>query len=485
MGPEDLILDAAGNPQRIDKAFSWEAPIAAHGLMHMLIKNAWAGDPYKIDTLFMYMANMAWNSAMNTAETMRMLTDKEPDGSYKIPRIIYSDAFYSETVAYADLILPDTTYLERWDAISILDRPIGKVDGPADSIRQPILIPDRDVRPFQDVLIDLAVRLGLPAFVNPDGGPRYPAGYKDYLTYHERAPGIGPLAGWRGADGTSHGKGAPNPDQLQRYIDNGCFWKYELPEEQHYYKHANRAYLDNAVAMGLIGNADPIVLQLYVEPLQKFRLAAQGHGANQPPERLKARIETHFDPLPIWYPPFEGARVDTEAFPLNAVTQRPMPMYHSWGSQNAWLRQIYGANRLFINRITAASLGLVDDDWVWVAGHAGRIKAQLKLMDGVNPSTVWTWNAIGKRGGAWNLADASPEFTRGFLLNHLIGETLPDAPESNADPITGQAAWYDLRVRVEKASAAEEGESAPHFPVLRHPPLAQTPDILRYGWAKR
>src|SRR5438874_292331 len=36
MGPEDLIVDADGRPQRIDKAFSWEAPIAAHGLMHML-----------------------------------------------------------------------------------------------------------------------------------------------------------------------------------------------------------------------------------------------------------------------------------------------------------------------------------------------------------------------------------------------------------------------------------------------------------------
>ncbi len=489
MGPEDLIIDADGQPLRIDKAFSWEAPIAAHGMMHMLIKNAWAGDPYKIDTLFMYMANMAWNSAMNTAETMRMLTDKDPaTGEYRIPRIIYSDAFYSETVAYADLILPDTTYFERWDCISILDRPIANVNGPADSIRQPILAPDRDVRPFQDVLIDLGARLGLPAFVNAEGAPRYPGGYKDYLTYHERQPGIGPLAGWRGVDGASHGKGAPNPDQLQRYIDNGCFWKYELPEEQHYYKHANRAYLDNAVALGLIGNADPIVLQLYVEPLQKFRLAAQGHGAVQPPERLKARIETHFDPLPIWYPPFEGARVDTVAFPLNAVTQRPMPMYHSWGSQNAWLRQILGANRLFMNRVTAAGLGLVDDDWVWVSSHAGRIRAQLKLMDGVNAHTVWTWNAIGKRAGAWNLAADSPEFSRGFLLNHLITETLPGsgAAEGNADPITGQAAWYDLRVRVEKAPAAEAGESAPHFSVLGHPAsLRASPDILRYGGAGR
>src|SRR5438270_8193993 len=135
--------------------------------MHMLIRNAWKGDPYPIDTLFMYMANMAWNSAMNTTETMRLLIDKDPaTGEYKIPRIIYSDAFYSETVAYADLILPDTTYLERWDCISLLDRPIGGADGPGDAIRQPIVAPDRDVRPFQDVLIDLGARLGLPGFAH-------------------------------------------------------------------------------------------------------------------------------------------------------------------------------------------------------------------------------------------------------------------------------------------------------------------------------
>jgi anaerobic selenocysteine-containing dehydrogenase len=91
-GPEpqvfQLAIDAAGNPLRIDKAFSWENPLSAHGLMHMLIPNAHAGDPYRIDTLFLYMANMAWNSSMNTAEVMRMLTDKDDSGEYVIPRII-------------------------------------------------------------------------------------------------------------------------------------------------------------------------------------------------------------------------------------------------------------------------------------------------------------------------------------------------------------------------------------------------------------
>src|SRR6202007_128500 len=126
----------------------------------------------------------------------------------------------------------------------------------------------------------------------------------------ERRPGIGPLAGWRGADGDQPGRGAPNPHQLERYVANGCFWKHELPPEALYYKHANRAYLDAAVALGMIDAAEPIVLQLYVEPLQRFRLAARGHGPVQPPETHRERIDTYFDPLPFWYVPFEEARID-------------------------------------------------------------------------------------------------------------------------------------------------------------------------------
>ena len=104
-------------------------------------------------------------------------------------------------VAYADLILPDTTYLERWDCISLLDRPISGADGPADAIRQPVVRPDRDVRAFQSVLIDIGARLKLPGFVTDDGAPRYPGGYPDYIVNHERMPGIGSLAGFRGDDG--------------------------------------------------------------------------------------------------------------------------------------------------------------------------------------------------------------------------------------------------------------------------------------------
>ena len=120
-GPEDLCIDDNGKPIRVDKAFSWENPMSAHGLMHMVISNAYAGDPYEVDVMFMYMANMSWNSSMNTTGVMEMLTAKNNNGEYKIPKLIYSDAYSSEMVAYADLILPDTTYMERHDCISLLD----------------------------------------------------------------------------------------------------------------------------------------------------------------------------------------------------------------------------------------------------------------------------------------------------------------------------------------------------------------------------
>ena len=54
---------------------------------------------------------------------------------------------------------------------------------------------------LQDVLIDLGARLGLPGFINNDFTPKYPDGYIDYIINHERQPGIGPLAGWRGNGG--------------------------------------------------------------------------------------------------------------------------------------------------------------------------------------------------------------------------------------------------------------------------------------------
>ena len=467
-GPEDLALDDQGNPVRIDKAFSWENPMSAHGLMHMVISNAYAGDPYKIDTLFMYMANMSWNSSMNTSGVMEMLTEKDNKGDYIIPRIIYSDAYSSEMVAYADLILPDTTYLERHDCISLLDRPISEADGAADAIRWPVIEPDRDVRGFQSVLVDLGARLDLPGFINEDGSPKY-RDYEDYIVNHLRKPDIGPLAGFRG-DGSAEGRGPVNPKQIEAYIENGGFYVSHVPEEAKYFKPWNNAYQDWAVELGLYDNPSPYIFNLYSEPMRKFQLAAEGVGERLPPEHLKDRLKKVMSPLPIWYST-EADNEEKGEYPIHALTQRPMAMYHSWGSQNAWLRQIHGLNPLYVPTKIMRDYNLKTGDWVKLSSIHNSITVPVAEMSSLNENTVWTWNAIGKRKGAWALDPNAPEATKGFLLNHLIHELQPNKGDghrwSNSDPVTGQAAWFDLKVKLEKTTVPKE--SQPSFEEIKSP----------------
>jgi anaerobic selenocysteine-containing dehydrogenase len=474
--PEDLFVDEQGEPLRIDKAFSWEYPLSVHGLMHNVITNAWRGDPYPIDTLLLFMANMAWNSSMNTSKVREMLVDKDENGEYKIPFLVVCDAYQSETIAFADLVLPDTSYLERHDAMSMLDRPISEYDGPVDSVRIPVLPPKGACKPFQEVLIELGSRLGLPAFVKPDGSRKY-RDYPDFVVNYETSPGsgIGFLAGWRGKGGEKFLKGEPNPRQWEMYAKNGCFFHYELPKSYQYMRNWNKGYLHWARAHGMTRYAEPILLHLYSEVLQRFRLSAQGKWpGRQPPERLRNRVETHFDPLPFYSETLESRLVDTQEFPLNALTQRPMAMYHSWDSQNAWLRQIHSHNYLFVSPKLGAAQGFDDGDWVWIESPWNKVRCMARFSEALEPGTVWTWNAIGKAAGAWGLDEDANESQKGFLLNHVISEELPPCESgehlSNADPVTGQAAWFDVRVKVYKADAQEPAQTSPQFKAQKRVP---------------
>ncbi|TCV82536.1 molybdopterin oxidoreductase family protein [Sulfurirhabdus autotrophica] len=487
--PEDLVIDHNGNPLRIDKAYSWEIPIASHGLMHMVITNATNHDPYALDTLILFMANMAWNSTMNTKNVQEMLREKDPEepDQYKIPFLVVADAFHSEMVNFADLVLPDTTYLERYDTISLLDRPISEPDSAADAIRHPLVALDRDVRPWQDVLVELASRLKFPAFTTKEGDRKF-KDYKDFIVNYERSPGVGFLAGWRGKNGEKSLKGEPNPNQWEKYIENESFFAHHWPDNMKYMRYANKDYLEVAADVGFVGKAEPIIMQIYSEPLQKFRLAGQGlYDGPQPNNPVdRERLAKYFDPLPMWYEPLESTRVDHVEYPFYALTQRPMLMYHSWDSQNVWLRQLLAQNYMYMNAGQAARMGLKDYDWIWVESHNGKIRCQMKTMEGCQENTIWTWNAIGKQKGAWGLKPDASEATKGFLLNHLISELLPakqgERRITNSDPVTGQAAWFDLRVKIYKAAEGETG-SWPEFAEIKRIPGddAERPNVLRYN----
>ena len=62
------------------------------------------------------------------------------------------------------------------------------------------------------------------------------------------------------------------------------------------------------------------------------------------------------------------------------------------------------------------------------------------------------------------------------MLNHLIREELPanalgagQGLISNSDPVTGQAGWYDVRVRIDRAEAPSDTDEP-------------SPDLAEQSW---
>ena len=123
-----------------------------------------------------------------------------------------------------------------------------------------------------------------------------------------------------------------------------------------------------------------------------------------------------------------------------------------------------------------------EGDWALITSTHGSVKVPVARMDALNENTIWTWNAIGKRRGAWALEHDATESNKGFLLNHIIHELLPPKKDgmrwSNSDPITGQAAWFDLRVKIEKVDNVSHVEP---FPLPQSSPVGAAPKDIKYG----
>ena len=63
-------------------------------------------------------------------------------------------------------------------------------------------------------------------------------------------------------------------------------------------------------------------------------------------------------------------------------------------------------------------------------------------------------------------------------MNHLISDVTPKGDYANADPVTGQAAWFDLRVSIRKVDT-DVAIREPQVPPLAFAEADGKP--LRYG----
>lgn len=101
--------------------------------------------PYKIDTLFVLGSNPVFSAPASFRDALR-----------KVPFVVNFSMFLDETAEEADLILPDCTFLERWD----LQTQIPGFALNAVGIGQPALAPLYGSRPAAQVILDLAKVMG-------------------------------------------------------------------------------------------------------------------------------------------------------------------------------------------------------------------------------------------------------------------------------------------------------------------------------------
>ena len=179
-------------------------------------------------------------------------------------------------------------------------------------------------------------------------GTRKFADYRDFIVNYEKLPGIGFLAGWRGEDGESPLRGEPNPKQWEKYIENQSFFTYPWPENMRYYRFANKDYLEFAEKHALFGTPP-----VQVDPADVFGAAAEvsprrAGALRRAAADVAGRPRAAGDVLrsaavlvrAARRRAAQATRSVADDYPLHAITQRPMMMYHSWDAQNAWLRQI-------------------------------------------------------------------------------------------------------------------------------------------------
>ena len=117
------------------------------------------GKPYPIKGWYVHGSNLI-QSMPGRKETLEAIS--------KLDLLVVSDIMPTEIVDHADIVLPEDTYLERWD-----DLLLGSDAAPFIGLRQPVVRPAHDTRPAWRIAKELGTELGVGDFFAFDTFEQY------------------------------------------------------------------------------------------------------------------------------------------------------------------------------------------------------------------------------------------------------------------------------------------------------------------------
>jgi anaerobic selenocysteine-containing dehydrogenase len=385
------------------------APTGTRGLsMSPLTFTSWPPGPgdarsRATQVLFLYQSNPVASAARS--EDVR-------EALSKVPLVVSFSPFFDESARYASLILPDHTYLERWqDALAP-----SAVAFPVWNVVQPVSKPVHDTRATGDVVLGLAGRLG--GEVN--AWSRWSS-----VEHIVRERGIA-LAGARRGSAFVE---AFRRNELRELEGRGWWLPHGRPAEEYW-----KTILESGG---------------WFDPIYDYR---DRSGVSQHPDgrvwifpaEARQRLRNSPEPLVEGFLPIsvEAAAGDAaqERFPLRLVPFRVLTLASGGTALTPWLLEHLGVltghaweTWVEINPETARGLGLPSGQRVRVESPAGAFDATLRLFAGAQPGVVNVPYGLHTRVDGWGEPRGA---------NPLV------AVGKRVDAVTGLPDWYSTRVRL-------------------------------------
>lgn len=405
----------------------------------------------KVSALMTYNTDQAW-SWPETGLVQEVLRDEQ-----LIPFHFCLDVMYSETAHLADLVLPWSTYLERWDIDA--RPPQGLVDYV--SLRQPVVQPLGESKDVREIFPELARRIG--------GGMERFFPWKTVEEYLEEyfRPIPGGFAYMR-----EHGVWM-DPTKKKNYVP------YARPLSAAELNGSTTDPVTGVISKGVdAASGKPLAVGVVVGGVAR-------RGFNTPSRRLevyssfvaekgKAAGKT-IEPLPVYQPiPDHAAGLAEEQLIMITFKWNVHNAHRTM--QSKWLQEIVHSNPAWLHPGTAARLGLAAGDWIEVSGHrprdsqvpggdgsiVGKLETRVHLTEGVHPTVI----AISHNSGRWVGGQVASRHGNPMGLQGPAGHGVADRSDvwwhreisvaQNGiipiypDPVSGQQAWHDTLVTVRR-----------------------------------
>ncbi|MHC5009373.1 MAG: molybdopterin-containing oxidoreductase family protein [Planctomycetota bacterium] len=401
--PQDDVARRGMEQPRLDGAGTRRFPLAKE-VSQAVADAVLSGRPYPVQALFLYYTNPLF-SRTNARDFLRAFD--------RIPLIVSFSPFMDDSTRHAHYVLPDHTYLERWQEVPILP----SVGYPVVGIRRPVVdAPLHDTKHTGDALLEIGRAIG--------GTVAEALPWKDY-----RALMTWRLGGLHGVEGGS--ASASSEKSLVRKIEKAGGW-WGDPEKR---------FLTED--------------QVFRTPSKRFeffstRLRAKLRavlGPDEAPDDLLAELGVAARGDLAYLPHFEPVRLhgDEAEYPFLLNTYKTMARAEGRGANQPWLQEIGGfylhqpwSTWLEINPATARELGIADGELVWVESQQGRLGRPVpaRHYPGARPDVVNMPFDQGHRGyGRWA---------------EQIGANPNDILVPDEDRLSGMVAYFGTRVRIRR-----------------------------------